>query len=72
MRRWWRTFKALWLRADGVTTEQMFGFFFGKGANGKSTMLEVLRIILGNYAVKTRSETFMRHYHDSTPRAWRR
>ena len=51
----------------GLTVEQMFAFFFGKGQNGKSTLLEVLRIVMGDYAGKARSETFMRHRHDQHP-----
>lgn len=33
----------------GITTEQMFMFLYGQGANGKSTLLEVTTKLLGDY-----------------------
>jgi putative DNA primase/helicase len=38
-----------WL--TGSTREQQLAFFFGDGANGKTTYLETLRDLLGSYAV---------------------
>lgn len=35
----------------GVTNEQALYFFYGEGANGKSTYLSVLRRLLGEYAI---------------------
>jgi putative DNA primase/helicase len=35
----------------GLTDEQCFFFLYGTGANGKSTFAEVLRMLLGDYAV---------------------
>jgi putative DNA primase/helicase len=35
----------------GTTSEQALFFFYGEGANGKSTFLSVLRRLLGEYAI---------------------
>lgn len=35
----------------GMTSEQALYFFYGEGANGKSTFLSVLRRLLGEYAI---------------------
>lgn len=44
----------------GKTTEQCLFFLYGSGANGKSTMLNVLKAVLGDdYARQTPSETLM-------------
>ncbi len=44
---------------SGSTREQIFAFFHGNGANGKSTFLEVLRELMGGYATQTQPETLM-------------
>lgn len=41
----------------GSTSEQIFLFFFGLGANGKSVLAELLKYILGDYARTLSSET---------------
>jgi putative DNA primase/helicase len=43
----------------GDTSEQVFFMLYGSGSNGKSTFLEVLRSILGDYALAAAAETFM-------------
>lgn len=43
----------------GDISEQKMVLFEGKGANGKSTMLEVVARILGDYAAVTPIETFL-------------
>jgi putative DNA primase/helicase len=43
----------------GITREQCLFFLYGLGANGKSTFLEVIQTMLGDYANQTTSETFM-------------
>ena len=43
----------------GETVEQMMMFFYGLGANGKSTFLQVLTHIMGDYAVSGNIDTFM-------------
>lgn len=42
----------------GITREHALFFFWGAGANGKSTFLNILHWILGNYAVAAPMETF--------------
>lgn len=42
----------------GVTTEQMFAFLHGQGANGKSVFLAVLAHVLGTYAATATLDTF--------------
>lgn len=43
----------------GLTTERVFFLFYGDGANGKSTLIEVIRALLGDYALQALPETFM-------------
>jgi putative DNA primase/helicase len=43
----------------GDTSEQAFTLLYGKGANGKSTILETLKCIFGDYAQKADFETFL-------------
>ena len=44
----------------GNTSEQAMFILFGTGANGKSTFLNTIMNILGDYAIATPTETFMR------------
>lgn len=43
----------------GSTSEQCAFFLYGTGRNGKSTFLEVLRYIMGDYAVNIQPQTIM-------------
>lgn len=43
----------------GDTGERVFFIFFGTGANGKSTLVETLRLIFGDYAARSHISTFM-------------
>ncbi len=43
----------------GQTGERVFFILWGVGANGKSTLLEVLRTMLGDYAMRTPTETLL-------------
>lgn len=45
----------------GQTSEQLFFFFHGSGANGKSVFIELLSSILGDYARKIATDMLMRH-----------
>ncbi|MAM62363.1 phage/plasmid primase, P4 family [Maritimibacter sp. UBA3975] len=44
---------------SGTTSEQMFAFFHGAGANGKSVFIQTLASVLGDYAATATLDTFM-------------
>ena len=44
---------------SGSIREQCIFFLYGNGANGKSTFLDTLRELLGDYAMNTQAETIM-------------
>lgn len=50
---------------SGLATEQVFFILHGVGANGKSTLLETLRHVLGDYAVQADPSTFLRRNPDA-------
>lgn len=45
----------------GRVDEQVFAFFYGHGANGKSTFIELLAWILRDYASRIATELLMQH-----------
>ena len=51
----------------GDTREQVLFIFSGQGANGKSTYLETIRKVMGDYALATRPETFLAKRGDAIP-----
>ncbi|MES2846556.1 MAG: phage/plasmid primase, P4 family [Pseudomonadota bacterium] len=46
----------------GSTSEQMFAFFHGAGANGKSVFIQTLVAVLGDYAATATLDTFMANH----------
>jgi P4 family phage/plasmid primase-like protien len=44
---------------SGRISENIFAFFYGNGANGKSVLVEILTAILGEYSGTTRPEILM-------------
>jgi putative DNA primase/helicase len=52
------------LGITGVTKEQVMFILFGSGANGKSTFLNTVLNMLGDYAVSTQTETFIKQNAD--------
>ena len=46
----------------GEVLEQRLFFFYGLGANGKSTLIETVAWVLGDYACRIQTETLMRHH----------
>ncbi len=59
--------KAVGYTLSGSTREQVLFFLYGLGANGKTTFLETLREVLGDYATQADSNTFMTR-RDEGPR----
>lgn len=51
--------KSLGYSLSGLTSEQCVFFLYGSGRNGKSTFLEVIRTILGEYATNIQPESIM-------------
>lgn len=49
----------------GITSERCMFILHGTGKNGKSTLLEILYTMLGDYAVRTPTETLMTKYYGS-------
>ena len=52
--------KAVGWALTGDMSEQVMFILYGSGANGKSTFLNAIMDILGEYAMSTQTETFMR------------
>ncbi len=59
--------KAVGYSLTGSTAEQCAFFLYGSGQNGKSTFLDVLTEILGDYAVNIQPETIMVKQAQSGP-----
>jgi len=51
--------RAIGYSLTGETGEQCLFFCYGSGANGKSTLLNIITELLGDYAAKTPSETLI-------------
>jgi len=51
--------KAVGYSLTGSTVEQILQFLYGLGANGKTTFIDIIMIMLGDYAVQTTTETLM-------------
>jgi len=51
--------KAIGYSLTGDTGEQCFFFIYGSGANGKSTLLNTVRALLGDYAMQAAPEILM-------------
>lgn len=52
--------RAVGYALTGHTTEQVLLLLYGTGANGKSTFLETIRALLGDYATQTDFTTFLK------------
>ena len=59
--------KAVGYALTGITWEQCLFFLYGLGANGKSTLLEIIQTLLGDYATRTSTETFLAKKGNSIP-----
>jgi len=54
----------------GDISEQVMFILYGTGANGKSTFLNAIQHILGEYSTSTNTETFMKKTATSTLTIW--
>lgn len=59
--------RAIGYSLTGSVSEQVFFFMFGSGRNGKSTFIEVIQALLGEYVTKTPTETLMAKDRASIP-----
>jgi putative DNA primase/helicase len=60
--------RAIGYALTGLTSEQVLFLFFGTGANGKSTFVETIRMLLGGYAQQADFETFLAGTNEGGPR----
>lgn len=51
--------KAIGYSATGDVSEHCLLIMYGRGANGKSTFIEAIRNVIGDYAYRTRTESLM-------------
>jgi putative DNA primase/helicase len=51
----------------GLVSEQCLWFFYGTGSNGKSTFLDTILALMGDYGIQSVSELLMVKTHDSHP-----
>lgn len=56
--------RAVGYSLTGETGEQCLFFLYGTGANGKTTFLEILRSLLGEYATQADFATFLERQHE--------
>jgi putative DNA primase/helicase len=59
MRGFLQQLAGIWLAGD--VNLQKFVFFYGSGANGKSTFMELLAWLLGDYSLRIQTEMLMQH-----------
>jgi putative DNA primase/helicase len=59
--------RAIGYSLTGVTVERIILILYGEGKNGKSTLLEVVRAILGDYALRTPTETLLAKREQGIP-----
>ena len=59
--------KALGYSLTGDTGEDCFFIVYGTGANGKTTFLNTIETVLGDYAAQSRAETFLSKDRDTIP-----
>ena len=60
--------RAVGYSLTGITTEQVLFILYGTGANGKSTLVETVRSLLGNYGQQSEFETFLVRKNGGGPR----
>jgi putative DNA primase/helicase len=58
--------KAVGYTLTGDITEQVMFFLYGTGRNGKSTFINIIQNLLGDYGRQTNSDTFIKKKNDNT------
>jgi putative DNA primase/helicase len=59
--------RAVGYALTGDVSERALFLLYGTGANGKSTFLETLRAVLGEYAMRTPTETLLARHEGAIP-----
>lgn len=59
--------RAVGYSLTGIVSERVLFILHGQGANGKSTLLDTIRALLGDYALRTPTETLMMKHQTSIP-----
>jgi putative DNA primase/helicase len=59
--------RAIGYSLTGDTSERAMFIMYGSGANGKSTALETIRALLGDYATRTPAETLLARRDNAIP-----
>ncbi|WP_144528758.1 phage/plasmid primase, P4 family [Peribacillus simplex] len=57
--------RAIGYSLTGETKEQVMFFLFGNGRNGKSTFINTIQDLMGDYAKQTNSDTFLKKKNES-------
>jgi putative DNA primase/helicase len=57
--------KSIGYALTGDTSEQVVFFLWGTGRNGKSTFINTVKTLFGDYAKQTNSDTFTTKYNDN-------
>ncbi|WP_337220566.1 phage/plasmid primase, P4 family, partial [Staphylococcus epidermidis] len=57
--------KAIGYTLTGDTSEQVMFFLYGTGRNGKSTFINTIQNLLGDYGRQTNSDTFIKKKNDN-------
>jgi putative DNA primase/helicase len=60
--------RSLGLALTDITREQCLWFLYGLGRNGKTTLLNAVRYVLGDYAASTKASTLMVKQHGDEKR----
>ena len=59
--------RAVGYSLTGTTNEQVFFVLYGRGANGKTSFVETVRALLGDYSTQAAPETFLTKRTDGIP-----
>ncbi|HEY8749395.1 MAG TPA: phage/plasmid primase, P4 family [Tepidisphaeraceae bacterium] len=59
--------RAIGYTLTGIATERAMFFHYGTGANGKSTLLGVVRELMGDYSTQTAADTLMAKRNEGIP-----